>query len=66
MAGGGTGRGLQRIVIRWEASVMANIMILNGASRKNGRTASLVKAFTDGAESAGKEKEAKRLGESIR
>lgn len=45
---------------------MANIMILNGASRKNGRTASLVKAFTDGAESAGKEKEAKRLGESIR
>ena len=28
-------------------------MILNGAARKNGRTVSLVKAFTDGAESAG-------------
>lgn len=32
---------------------MADIMILNGAARKNGRTASLVKAFTDGAEKAG-------------
>ena len=32
---------------------MANIMILNGAARKNGRTASLVKAFTDGAISTG-------------
>ena len=32
---------------------MANIMILNGAARKNGRTASLVKAFMDGAERAG-------------
>ena len=32
---------------------MANIMILNGAARKNGRTASLIKAFTDGAESVG-------------
>ena len=36
-----------------EANVMANIMILNGAARKNGRTASLVKAFMDGAERAG-------------
>ena len=32
---------------------MANIMILNGAARKNGRTTSLVKAFKDSAESIG-------------
>ena len=32
---------------------MAKIMILNGAARKNGRTAELVKAFTDGAKSSG-------------
>lgn len=32
---------------------MKRIMILNGAARKNGSTASLVKAFTEGAESAG-------------
>ena len=32
---------------------MANIMILNGASRKNGSTSRLVKAFTEGAVSAG-------------
>lgn len=34
---------------------MANIMILNGAPRKNGSTAKLIKAFTEGAESAGNE-----------
>ncbi|MBR3235519.1 MAG: hypothetical protein IKG11_07885 [Atopobiaceae bacterium] len=28
---------------------MSNILILNGAPRKNGSTASLVKAFTEGA-----------------
>lgn len=32
---------------------MANIMILNGASRKNGSTSRLIKAFTEGAVSAG-------------
>lgn len=32
---------------------MANILILNGASRKNGSTAMLIKAFTKGAVSAG-------------
>lgn len=32
---------------------MAKIMILNGAARKNGHTAALIKAFSDGAESAG-------------
>lgn len=32
---------------------MAKILILNGSPRKNGKTASLVKAFTEGAESAG-------------
>ena len=34
---------------------MANILILNGAPRKNGSTASLVRAFTDGAVSSGNE-----------
>ena len=34
---------------------MKKIMILNGSPRKNGKTASLVKAFTQGAESAGNE-----------
>ena len=34
---------------------MKKIMILNGSPRKNGKTASLVKAFIDGAESAGNE-----------
>ncbi len=34
---------------------MKKIMILNGSPRKNGKTASLVKAFTEGAESAGNE-----------
>ena len=34
---------------------MANILILNGAPRKNGSTASLIKAFTDGAVSSGNE-----------
>ena len=34
-------------------TMTASIMILNGAARKNGRTASLVKAFTDGAISTG-------------
>lgn len=32
---------------------MANIMILNGAARKNGNTAKLIKAFTEGAIGAG-------------
>ena len=34
---------------------MKKIMILNGSPRKSGKTASLVKAFTEGAESAGNE-----------
>jgi len=34
---------------------MARIVILNGSPRKNGKTASLIKAFADGAESAGNE-----------
>ena len=34
---------------------MAKIVILNGSPRKNGKTASLVKAFIDGAESVGNE-----------
>ncbi len=33
---------------------MKQIIILNGAARKNGNTAALVKAFTDGAKSVGK------------
>ena len=34
---------------------MANILILNGAPRKNGATASLIKAFTEGAIESGNE-----------
>lgn len=34
---------------------MKRILILNGSARKQGKTASLVKAFTEGAESAGNE-----------
>ena len=34
---------------------MSRILILNGSPRKNGKTASLIKAFADGAESAGNE-----------
>ena len=34
---------------------MSKILILNGSPRKNGKTASLVKAFTEGAQSAGNE-----------
>ena len=34
---------------------MAKILILNGAPRKNGSTASLIKAFTDGAAASGSE-----------
>lgn len=34
---------------------MAKILILNGSPRKNGKTASLVKAFAEGAESVGNE-----------
>jgi len=34
---------------------MANILILNGAPRKNGTTAALIKAFTEGAVSSGNE-----------
>ena len=34
---------------------MKRILILNGSPRKNGKTASLVKAFSEGAESAGNE-----------
>lgn len=36
-------------------STMKKILILNGSPRKNGKTASLVKAFTEGAKSAGHE-----------
>ncbi|MDE5777571.1 MAG: flavodoxin family protein [Lachnospiraceae bacterium] len=32
---------------------MKRIMVLNGAARKNGNTAALIKAFAEGAESAG-------------
>lgn len=32
---------------------MKQIIILNGTARKNGNTAELIKAFTDGAKSAG-------------
>ena len=32
---------------------MKKILILNGAGKKNGNTAALIKAFTEGAESAG-------------
>ena len=38
-----------------EVSSMKKILILNGSPRKNGSTASLVKAFTDGANNAGNE-----------
>ena len=38
-----------------EENTMAKIVILNGSPRKNGKTASLVKAFIDGAESVGNE-----------
>ena len=34
---------------------MKKIVVLNGSPRKSGKTASLVKAFTEGAESAGNE-----------
>ena len=34
---------------------MANILILNGAPRKNGSTASLIKAFTEGTVASGNE-----------
>lgn len=34
---------------------MANILILNGSPRKNGATASLIKAFTEGAKESGNE-----------
>lgn len=34
---------------------MKKILILNGSPRKNGRTASIIKAFIEGAESAGNE-----------
>ena len=34
---------------------MAKILILNGSPRKNGKTASLVKAFSEGAQDAGNE-----------
>lgn len=34
---------------------MSNILILNGAPRKNGATSSLIKAFTEGAASSGNE-----------
>ena len=34
---------------------MSKILILNGSPRKNGKTASLVNAFTEGAKSAGNE-----------
>ena len=34
---------------------MSNILILNGSSRKNGFTSSLVDSFTDGAKNSGNE-----------
>ncbi len=34
---------------------MKKIVILNGAAKKNGNTATLIKAFTEGAEAAGNE-----------
>jgi multimeric flavodoxin WrbA len=34
---------------------MARILILNGSPRKNGKTASLIRAFTQGAEASGNE-----------
>ena len=34
---------------------MAKVLILNGSPRKNGKTASLVKAFVEGAEASGNE-----------
>ena len=36
---------------------MANIIILNGASRRNGNTAALIRAITEGAEDAGNQVE---------
>lgn len=38
-----------------KSRTMKKILILNGSPRKNGKTNSLVKAFTEGAESAGHE-----------
>ena len=38
-----------------DENTMATILILNGSPRKNGKTASLVKAFVEGAESVGNE-----------
>lgn len=38
-----------------EETTVAKIVILNGSPRKNGKTASLVKAFINGAESVGNE-----------
>ena len=38
-----------------EVGIMAKILILNGSPRKNGKTASLINAFTEGAESSGNE-----------
>ena len=38
-----------------EETTMAKIVVLNGSPRKNGKTASLVKAFVEGAESVGNE-----------
>ena len=34
---------------------MKKIVILNGAGKRNGNTASLIRAFTEGAENAGNE-----------
>jgi multimeric flavodoxin WrbA len=34
---------------------MAKVLVLNGSPRKNGKTASLIKAFMEGAESSGNE-----------
>jgi len=41
---------------------MKNILVLNGAARKNGNTAQLLEAFIGGAKSAGHNIRAKRLG----
>ena len=46
-----------------EVSRMKKIMILNGAGRRNGSTATLVKAFIEGAGSSGNE--VRRMGEAM-
>lgn len=49
-------------LISCKSRTMKKILILNGSPRKNGKTNSLVKAFTEDPENAGKEEEARKLG----